>query len=639
MIEINKKIFLLAAVLFLCASQAFAHNDTSLYSPHKPELKPAPISQTGYNLAKAYWLGGAEIDLNFRGDDNKTRCNGMGYFQNPCRGNESKQQACPYDSQYYKCGCDKDVYKYDASTCPDNSTPGSNKCGELSDSCICNGKSEWSPDLNICEPRCSSNNDCGETQKCDPETRTCVNKTCNDISCTPAEICDSTTVQCVPDPDLCPADYQSSECDSEKQVQTGKQTLSTGRSCYKCRAKTCNDINCGDNQVCNSATLLCVNKAGCVEGRTTPCTEKEIEEKSPTTADNGDTCYHCRKKTCADIVCTINGTEIPEVLRPLYLCEEDTLTCRMKKCTDNPCEEGQICTDGFFGPSCKDYGCAEQLAEKGYAVNGNFKTNDTTVILKDTSVFSLKNDKKYITMKDLSGFSLCSYTGMPTLTVTAPLLAEVTYSGVTMTGIHLKFDGSKKVTLNNFNFKGVNSSNKAFLNSELIVMNGSSEFKDALITTGNISFPNGSTTYIKYSTLKTTELSATATGMNLQFIGSDITSTRSYIGIINGEKETVRGSNLIINTGSKWVMNDGDTVNMRDGAKLCISEDSYMQFYQPPGDVYKYRQPPRGEILDGEYWGIRVRNSKDETFNYKDPDPSDNLKWRRSGIYCDRSSQ
>ena len=106
----------------------------------------------------------------------------MGYFQNPCRGNESKQQACPYDSQYYKCGCDKDVYKYDANTCPDNSTPGSNKCGELSDSCICSGKSEWSPDLNICEPRCSSNNDCGETQKCDPETRTCVNKTCNDIS-------------------------------------------------------------------------------------------------------------------------------------------------------------------------------------------------------------------------------------------------------------------------------------------------------------------------------------------------------------------------------------------------------------------------------------------------------------------------
>ena len=638
MTNLTNKLFLPVFMLLLSISPAAAHNDTFFNSPHRLELKPASFAEPGYRLAKSYWLGGADLDLNFKEEDDKTRCNSMGYFQEACRGNKSPLLKCPYNSAYFKCICDKDVYKYDANTCPDNSTPGSNKCGELSDSCICNGKSEWSPDLNICEPRCSSNNDCGKTQKCDPETRICVNKTCNDISCASTEICDSTTVQCVPDPDLCPADYQSSECDSEKQVQSGKQTLSTGRICYKCRAKTCNDINCGDNQVCNSATLLCVNKAGCVEGRTTPCTEKEIEEKSPTTADNGDTCYHCRKKTCADVECLIGGVAVPEMLKDMYICEEETLTCRVKKCTDNPCKEGQICSDSVFGPSCKDYDCSAQLAEKGYGVNGNFKTNDTTVILKDTSVFSLKSDKKYITLKDLSGFSLCSYTGMPTLTVTAPLLADVTYSGVTMTGIHLKFDGSKNVTLNNFNYNGLTSEDANF-DAENIIMNGKSVFTDAIINTNNIKFPDGSTTYVKYSELHTKELSVTTKEKNLQFIGSNITSNKSYIGIINGEEKTVRGSNLLMNGSSSWIMSDGDTVNMRDGAKLCISGDSYMQFYQPPGDIHKYRQPPRGEVLDGEYWGIRVRNSKDETFHYKDPDPSDNLKWRKSGINCERDSQ
>ena len=84
MTNLTNKLFLPVIALLLSISPAAAHNDTFFNSPHRLELKPASFAEPGYQLAKSYWLGGADLDLNFKDEDDKTRCNSMGYFQEAC---------------------------------------------------------------------------------------------------------------------------------------------------------------------------------------------------------------------------------------------------------------------------------------------------------------------------------------------------------------------------------------------------------------------------------------------------------------------------------------------------------------------------------------------------------------------------
>ena len=78
MTDLIKKIILTAAMLFSGIAPVLAHKDTSFNSPHKLELKPASFAEPGYQLAKSYWLGGADIDLGFKGDDDATVCQSRG---------------------------------------------------------------------------------------------------------------------------------------------------------------------------------------------------------------------------------------------------------------------------------------------------------------------------------------------------------------------------------------------------------------------------------------------------------------------------------------------------------------------------------------------------------------------------------
>ena len=136
MTNLTNKLFLPVFMLLLCISPAAAHNDTFFNSPHRLELKPASFAEPGYRLAKSYWLGGADLDLNFKHEDDKTRCNSMGYFQEACQGNKSPLLKCPYNSAYFKCTCDTSVYRYSALNCPPGSYPDEDVCDDYSKGCV-----------------------------------------------------------------------------------------------------------------------------------------------------------------------------------------------------------------------------------------------------------------------------------------------------------------------------------------------------------------------------------------------------------------------------------------------------------------------------------------------------------------------
>ncbi len=410
MINLTNKLFLPVILLLLSFSPAYAHKDTSFNSPHRLELKPASFSEPGYQLAKSYWLGGADIDLGFKGDDDETVCRSRGYKTDVCGTNQIIVSYCGAGNQYHRCGCDDRIYRYDDITCGSDAYP------DMSDEYVCNSGSSGGSKSNRCICRaedeqwidgrcvfyCSKDSHCGDDEICITSTGQCEFKDCDiygcdngqvcynhscevpncvngGTSCVQGEKCDSVSKQCVEDPNTCPSGYQDSAC-SDKQISDGSNhTTSSGKVCYACRAKTCDDLNCDSvRQTCNSAALICVDKAGCSAGDSTTGCASDQKSMGTYTADNGDTCYQCQDMTCQ-----------------------------------------------------------EQLEAAGYGVDGTVGTNGTSVITKNITLNNFTDNKKYISLKGLS-FSQCKYTTKPTVTVSpdVPFM-----NSVSLDNLIIKADG------------------------------------------------------------------------------------------------------------------------------------------------------------------------------------------------------
>ena len=438
MTDLIKKIILTAAVLFSGIAPVLAHKDTSFNSPHKLELKPASFSEPRYQLAKSYWLGGADIDLGFKGDDDETVCRSRGYKTDVCGTNQIIVSYCGAGNQYHRCGCDDRIYRYDDITCGSDAYPdmsdeyvcnSGSSGGSKSDRCICRAEDEQWID-GRCVFYCSQDSHCGENEICITSTGQCEFKDCEiygcdngqvcynhscevpncvngGTSCVQGEKCDSVSKQCVEDPNTCPAGYQDSAC-SDKQISDGSNhTTSTGKVCYACRAKTCDDLNCDSvRQTCNSAALICVDKAGCSDGYSTAACTASQEALGSYVADNGDTCYKCQELTCQG-----------------------------------------------------------QLEAAGYGVDGAVGRNGTSVITKNITLNNFTDNKKYISLKGLS-FSKCKYSSKPTVTLTQ---ASPSMSGVGMDNINVS--GSGSIVLNgtatvkdvdfNFSYLDISDTNNA----------------------------------------------------------------------------------------------------------------------------------------------------------------------------------
>ena len=438
MTDLIKKIILTAAVLFSGIAPVLAHKDTSFNSPHKLELKPASFAEPGYQLAKSYWLGGADIDLGFKGDDDATVCQSRGYTTGSCGTNQEIVSYCGAGNQYHRCGCNDRIYRYDDITCGRDAYPDmseeyvckTNSSGSgKSDRCICYADDQRWID-GSCVFYCSQDSHCADDEICITSTGQCEFKDCEiygcdggqvcynhycevpncvngGTSCVQGEKCDSVSKQCVEDPNTCPSGYQESAC-SDKQISDGSNhTTSSGKVCYACRAKTCDDLNCDSvRQTCNSAALICVDKAGCSSGDSTTACKSDQKSLGTYVADNGDTCYQCQNMTCQ-----------------------------------------------------------EQLEAAGYGIDGAFGANGTSVITKNITLNNFTNNKKYISLKGLS-FSQCKYTTKPTVTLTQ---SSPSMSGV---GIdNLNVSGSGSIVLNgtatvkdvdfNFSYLDISDTNNA----------------------------------------------------------------------------------------------------------------------------------------------------------------------------------
>ena len=425
MTDLIKKIILTAAVLFSGIAPVLAHKDTSFNSPHKLELKPASFAEPGYQLAKSYWLGGADIDLGFKGDDDATVCQSRGYTTGSCGTNQEIVSYCGAANQYHRCGCNDRIYRYDDITCGQDAYPDmsdeyvcktSSSGSGKSDRCICYADDQRWID-GSCVFYCSQDSHCADNEICITSTGQCEFKDCEiygcdggpvcynhscevpncvngGTSCVQGEKCDSVSKQCVEDPNTCPAGYQDSAC-SDKQISDGSNhTTSTGKVCYACRAKTCDDLNCDSvRQTCNSAALICVDKAGCSAGDSTTACKSDQKSLGTYVADNGDTCYQCQDMTCQ-----------------------------------------------------------EQLEAAGYGVDGAVGTNGTSVITKNVSVSGLITGKKYISLKGLS-FSKCKYSSKPTLTISSGTISDNTINNIGLSS-SASFNLSGTVNLTDTDLRG-----------------------------------------------------------------------------------------------------------------------------------------------------------------------------------------
>ena len=408
------------AVTLILLSGITAANAAVSGSYSKNSLTINLSDSPGYQLAKSYWLGGADIDLGFKGDDDETVCRSRGYKTDVCGTNQIIVSYCGAGNQYHRCGCDDRIYRYDDITCGSDAYPdmsdeyvcnSGSSGGSKSDRCICRAEDEQWID-GRCVFYCSKDSHCAENEICLADSGECVFRDCDiygceggqvcykhycevpncvngSVKCVQGEKCDSVSKQCVEDPNTCPAGYQDSAC-SDKQVSDGSNhTTSTGKVCYSCRAKTCDDLNCDSvRQTCNSAALLCVDKAGCSAGDSTTGCKSDQKPMGTYTADNGDTCHQCQDMTCQ-----------------------------------------------------------EQLEAAGYGVDGAVGTNGTSVITKNITLNNFTGNAKYISLKGLS-FSKCQYTSRPKVTLTqkTPVLTAVSLDNLIVNGSgSAVFKGTAKV--------------------------------------------------------------------------------------------------------------------------------------------------------------------------------------------------
>ena len=257
MTNLTNKLFLPVFMLLLSISPAAAHNDTFFNSPHRLELKPASFAEPGYQLAKSYWLGGADLDLNFKDEDDKTRCNSMGYFQEACQGNKSPLLKCPYNSAYVKCTCDTSIYRYSALNCPPGSYPDEDVCDDYSKGCVCENNKIWSAEDNSCVG-CLSDSDCADGKECN--NRECVNiDLCAGVNCTGGQSCNAETGQCE-----CPSgevfyenQCQAPNCTNGEVTCSGSTPVCAANGqCVECVSAS----DCGANEICSGNTCQTVDR-------------------------------------------------------------------------------------------------------------------------------------------------------------------------------------------------------------------------------------------------------------------------------------------------------------------------------------------------------------------------------------------
>ena len=324
MTNLTNKLFLPVFMLLLSISPAAAHNDTFFNSPHRLELKPASFAEPGYRLAKSYWLGGADLDLNFKDEDDKTRCNSMGYFQEACRGNKSPLLKCPYNSAYFKCTCDTSIYRYSALNCPPGSYPDEDVCDDYSKGCICENNKIWSAEDNSCVG-CLSDSDCTDGKECN--NRECVNiDLCAGVNCTGGQSCNADTGQCE-----CPSgevfyenQCQAPNCTNGEVTCSGSTPVCAANGqCVECVSAS----DCGANEICSGNTCQTVDRCkdvSCSGGKS--CVNGACVCPSGQVDNNGT----CETPNCANgsITCGDGQT-----------CNETTKVC---EATTRDCQVGDI---------------------------------------------------------------------------------------------------------------------------------------------------------------------------------------------------------------------------------------------------------------------------------------------------------
>ena len=374
MTNLTNKLFLPVFMLLLSISPALAHNDTFFNSPHRLELKPASFAEPGYRLAKSYWLGGADLDLNFKRDDDDTVCQAKGYITGACKGNETPIKYCGAGNKYHLCGCDASVYRYSALNCPSGSLPNDDICGDYSSGCVCEGAFVWNAYDNNCDFYCSSDYDC-PGQVCRTSSGDCVdcvydsdcgsgqactgNKCetvdlCENVSCTGGQTCNASTGECE-----CPSGQVLSDGRCEQaNCANGGPSCSTGvcdmdsGQCVECTS----DSHCGGNKECINNTcqvidacknVTCTGGKSCVDG-TCVCPSGQLD-------NNG---------TCEAPNCTNGGIS----------CSGSTPQCSSSgqcvECTsDSHCANGEKCISNF----CQTVDACEGITCVGgkICVNGN----------------------------------------------------------------------------------------------------------------------------------------------------------------------------------------------------------------------------------------------------------------------------
>ena len=290
MTNLTNKLFLPVIALLLCISPAAAHNDTFFNSPHRLELKPASFAEPGYQLAKSYWLGGADLDLNFKDEDDKTRCNSMGYFQEACQGNKSPLLKCPYNSAYFKCTCDTLIYRYSALNCPPGSYPDEDVCDDYSKGCVCENNKIWSAEDNSCVG-CLSDSDCADGKECN--NRECVNiDLCAGVNCTGGQSCNSETGACE-----CPSGevFYNNRCEApsctNKEIQCSGSTpvCAANGQCVECVSAS----DCGANEICSGNTCQTVDRCkdvSCSGGKSCNPNNGQCECPSDKPYESGGVC-------------------------------------------------------------------------------------------------------------------------------------------------------------------------------------------------------------------------------------------------------------------------------------------------------------------------------------------------------------
>ena len=320
-----------AIVLFSGTTVAYAVSDNLSLSL---DMNNAPA----YQLAKSYWLGGADIDLMFKSDNDDVECLARGFTKDSCTDGKVPVSYCGSSNQYHKCGCDTSVYKYSSRNCPSDSTPNNDVCDSYSSGCTCNEKGYvWNGDTNTCAFFCSSDSDCSGSMVCNTSDGQCYG--CLDNSdCNEGEVC--TNHQCVTEDKCkdvsCSGGKSCNPDNGQCECPSGTQDYGNG---------TCEEANCSNGGViCSGSTPVCASSGKCVECvSNSDCGTDEV--------CSGNTCQTVDR--CANVTCS--GGKECNATNGLCECPSGTKDYGSGVCEAPDCSNGGVVCSG--GKECKNKVC------------------------------------------------------------------------------------------------------------------------------------------------------------------------------------------------------------------------------------------------------------------------------------------